>query len=246
MVSVEDGAVGGTVRVLLDRPPVNAFDLAQYGRLADVVAQLAADTPRCILLGSAIPGYFSAGRDLREPAPAGADALQHRHDIVTRLYRSLLALPCPVVGVIDGYALGAGLVLASLCDVRVASHRTEIGLPEVKAGSVGGARLLMRALPAATVRWLALSGAHLPVERARELGFLERTVAPEDLWAAADEISAAFAALRPDALALVKRTYDTAAELPMWSGVAAELAAGSLTTAARRPPHADRPRQVER
>src|SRR3546814_9114796 len=83
-------------------------------------------------------------------------------------------LPMPVIAVIDGYALGAGMVIASLCDLRIASDEARFGLPEIAGGTVGGARHLLRVLPQGTVRHLALTGEHLSAERARELGFVEQ------------------------------------------------------------------------
>src|SRR3546814_11620425 len=80
----------------------------------------------------------------------------------------------PVIAVIDGYALGAGMVIASLCDLRIASDEARFGLPEIAGGTVGGARHLLRVLPQGTVRHLALTGEHLSAERARQLGFVEQ------------------------------------------------------------------------
>src|SRR3546814_3610626 len=80
-----------------------------------------------------------------------------------------------VIGVFDGYALGAGMVTSSLCDLRIASDEARFGLPEIAGGTVGGARHLLRVLPQGTVRHLALTGEHLSAERARELRSEEHT-----------------------------------------------------------------------
>lgn len=52
--------------------------------------------------------------------------------------------PVPIVGAINGGAVGTGIVLASLCDIRIASVEARFALPEIDVGVLGGSRHVMR------------------------------------------------------------------------------------------------------
>src|SRR3546814_10482924 len=120
------------------------------------------------------------------------------------------------------------MVIASLCDLRIASDEARFGLPEIAGGTVGGARHLLRVLPQGTVRHLALTGEHLSAERARELGFVEQVVPSASLWDQADRLAASICGFDPSVTAQVKQVLNETEELPLWDGFAHELAAGTV------------------
>lgn len=218
--------VPGALRLVLDRPPANAFDLLLYEELGGVLRAIGAAPPRCLEIGSALPRFFSGGRDLKEPPTPPTD-LPERHRAVTELYRTLHGLECPTIAIVEGYALGAGCVIASLCDFRVATSAAAFGLPEVKAGSVGGARHLLRLLPHGVVRGMALSARPLPATRGAALGMCDLVDDDQDPWAAADELAREVAAFDADTVARVKRALNDSEDAALWDGFAIELAAGT-------------------
>lgn len=220
-----DGAPG-VLRLLLDRPPANAFDLAFYDELGGALRAIAAAPPRALQLGSAVPRFFSGGRDLNEP-PTPPEARPERHRVVTDLYRTLHGLPCPTIAVVEGHALGAGCVIASLCDFRIATPAASFGLPEVKAGSVGGARHLLRLLPAGVVRGMALSARPLPAARAAAFGMCDLVEPGQEPWAVADELAREVAAFDAATVARVKQALNDGEDAGLWDGFAIELAAGT-------------------
>ena len=221
-VRIDHGREGVT-RVLLNRPPVNAFDLAYYQELRSTLTAVASSTPRCLLLGSAMARYFSAGRDLKETLPTSSQGLAQRRIVLGGLYDDLLNFPCLTVAVVEGHALGAGCVLASVCDIRIATEAARFGLPEVKAGSVGGARHLERLLPRGVVRRMALTGESLDGHQAERYGLAE-LVAPGQAWVEAEQLAARVAELDPDTVRRVKRALTAGEDHPLSVGLDAEWA----------------------
>jgi enoyl-CoA hydratase len=130
MVRVErrDDVGEGVVTVTLDRPQRrNAVDHATILALLDAQQQLASARVT-VLTGT--PPAFSAGADL-----TGVEEGLFAADLA-RMLRGFTELPGLVVGAIDGPALGAGLQLASVCDLRVATPESVFGVPAARLGLV--------------------------------------------------------------------------------------------------------------
>jgi enoyl-CoA hydratase len=219
-LDVTTGADGAIVQISLDRPPANAFDLEFYEELGNALEELTARStvPGCILLGSSVERFFCGGRDIKEPSPQDEAGWLHRHQVVGDMYRRLYEFPSPVIALIDGYALGTGCVIASLCDMRIATERSQFGLPEVRAGSVGGTRNLMRLLPQGTVRRMALTAAPIDGARAFQLGFVEQIAIPSELQAAGDAMAETVVGFDPEIVRTIKRTMNDVEGMTFWDG----------------------------
>jgi enoyl-CoA hydratase/carnithine racemase len=131
MIGVEDR---GAVRVLtIDRPPVNALDVAALRSLADLVYDCAGSAVTALVLTGAGP-VFSAGLDLYEftSSPGAPAELAHA---LSRACLALMESPLPIVAAINGSAIAGGCVLACACDVRLAAPEPlSIGATEVAVG----------------------------------------------------------------------------------------------------------------
>ena len=93
----------------------------------------------------------------RQRGPGG----RARHELESGVARRLAELPMPTIAAIEGNALGGGLELALCCDIRVASERAKLGLPEVRLAvtpGAGGTQRLPRVVGAARARELILTG----------------------------------------------------------------------------------------
>lgn len=166
----------------IDNPPVNALSLHVREALADALRSAAADsTVKGIVLGGA-RGTFPAGADINEFASGLGQKLPTLRDLQAQME----AIGKPIVAAIEGTALGGGFEIALTCHWRVASKQARVGLPEVKLGLIPGAggtqRFTRLAGPAAALEAIT-AGAHLPAERALQLGLLDE-LAPDPLGAA--------------------------------------------------------------
>ena len=130
MVRAEDrnDVADGVMLITLDRPERrNAVDHATLLGLLDAQAS-AADARVVVLTGS--PPAFSAGADLH-----GVDEGVFAADL-GRVLRGFTTLQAPVVAAIDGPALGAGAQLAAVCDLRVVTPDSIVGVPAARLGLV--------------------------------------------------------------------------------------------------------------
>jgi len=138
---------------------------------------------------------------------------------------STLQTPKPMIAAINGFALGGGLELAMLCDIRIASRGAVFGLPEVCIGSIpggGGTQRIVRAVGQSDAMWMLLTGERIEAAEALRIGLVSRVVEAQDLQAVARSMAARIAANAPLAVAAVKQLARVGAELPLAAGLELE------------------------
>jgi len=116
--------------ITLDRPERrNAVDLPTLLALREALAEaIREDRPARVVVLTGAPPAFCAGADLD-----GVESTEFTSTLLSVL-KGFTELPVPVIGAIDGPALGAGTQLASVCDMRVATSRSRFGIPAARLG----------------------------------------------------------------------------------------------------------------
>lgn len=180
----------------------------------DAIDRIHADpSVRCAILTGNGPA-FSAGGDLREmQRQQGPEAgqMQIRQDYrqgIQRLTMGLFNLEVPLIAAINGHAIGAGLDLACLCDIRIASTRARFAESFVRLGIIpgdGGAWLLPRAIGLSRAAEMAFTGETIDARQALEWNLVSRVVEPEALMPTARDLAGRIAANPSHALRLTKR-----------------------------------------
>lgn len=200
---------GWIATVTIDNPrKLNTLNSALMVEFVAAIENLAEDaTLRAVVLAGAGDKAFIGGADIDEMA--ALDAVTARA-FITRVHRcakALRELPVPVIGRIQGFALGAGLEIAAACDLRVAAETARFGMPEVKLGipSVVEAALLPALVGWGRTRQMLLLGETFTAAEAAEWGFVERVVPAAGLDAAVEGWIAALLAAAPRAVRLQKK-----------------------------------------
>ena len=219
-----DGRVG---IVTMNRPPVNAMSTAMYAELADAFRTMGErDDVSVVVLASSSDRCFSAGADVKELAvltASGDPTLDERRQLLARtLLDAILNNRHPVIAAINGPALGAGAGIAACCDIRYASDRATIGLPEINVGRCGGGRHLMRVLPQGAVRTMYFTGRPIDAAEAYRLGLFDKVVPHGTERAAAMDLAREIATKSPLALRLAKEALNGCESMPVSEGYAFE------------------------
>lgn len=168
---------------------------------------------RCVILTGNGPS-FCAGGDLREMQRQQRDDVgemairQEYRRGIQRLPLALFNLEVPVIAAVNGHAIGAGLDLACMCDIRIASERARFAESFVRLGIIpgdGGAWLLPRVVGMARAAELAFTGDTIDAQQALAWNLVSRVVPHEELMASARELAGRITANPGHALRLTKR-----------------------------------------
>jgi enoyl-CoA hydratase len=216
----------GSVAVwTIDRPDrVNSLSretLLAFGKLAREAATDA--RVKAIVITGAGDKAFCAGADLKERQGMNENDIR----VQVELYRSELGpldqSPKPVIAALNGVALGGGLELALVCDLRVAAAHAVLGLPETSLGIIpgaGGTQRLPRIVGEARAKEMILLNRRLTADEALAWGLVNRvTIAGKNVledtleWIAPIANGAPLA--QAAALEAIDRSFDTTLELGM-------------------------------
>jgi methylglutaconyl-CoA hydratase len=215
---------GGVAVVTLARPDrLNALSRDALLEIGRIGRELASDsTLRAVLVTGEGDKAFCAGADLKERRGMNDDGVREQ----LGLYRSELGWldrsPVPVIAAINGVALGGGLELALLCDLRVAAPHAELGLPETGLGIIpgaGGTQRLPRLIGEARAKELILLGRKLGAAEALGFGLVNR-VSPKDTAVLDDTLEwiRPISEGAPLAQRAALRAIDAASEVPLAHG----------------------------
>jgi enoyl-CoA hydratase len=215
-MGIEVSIADGVARVFLNRPEkANALDAAHLAELASALERVAGSAEARVAILAGRGRAFCGGADintLRALTPATAGHFVGRiHEVCAALRK----LPLPVLAVLHGAVIGAGLEIAAACDLRIAAPGTRFAMPEVRIGipSVVEAALLPRLVGQGRAAWLVLTGEAIDAQRACEWGLVEEVC--DDLAAGTERITAALLKGDPRALKIQKELLQLWEEAPL-------------------------------
>src|SRR3954449_4981017 len=168
--------------ITLNRPERrNALTIELMTELTAAIATPGADPSQRILILRGAGKAFCTGLDLEEAA-----ITEKAHASAEMVGRMLLALAntrLVTIAAVHGAAVAGGAGIMSACDFVIAAERTKIGYPEVRRGLVPGLVMtfLRRQVGERNMRELLFSGESIDAARAKEIGLVNRVVAPEDV-----------------------------------------------------------------
>lgn len=209
--------IGDVDLVTIDRPEVrNALRFRSYDELEDAVRS---STARCLVITGADPAFCS-GDDVRSVMGGGETGAAPVAAVprLTPAADALLHTDIPVIAAVNGAAVGWGMELALMADIRIASERARFGELFVLRGlcsDVAGLGRLAQAVGRERAAEMLFTGDVIDASTALEWGLVGRVVAHEELLPAALDLAARIASRPPLAVARLKSGLRTALD-PDW------------------------------
>ncbi|HXW08836.1 MAG TPA: enoyl-CoA hydratase-related protein [Vicinamibacterales bacterium] len=201
---------GGVARVTLNRPDVrNAFNETLIAELTAWAARVRQAEPiRAAVLAGA-GRAFCAGADLTWMSRMVGYSMEENLEdarAAARLFQILNALPVPLIGRVQGAALGGGAGLAAVCDIVVAADDAVFGFTEAKLGILPSmiAPFVIAKIGQSAARDLFLTASRFPAARAREIGLVHYVVPAADLDATIERLLAEVLTSAPGAVSAAK------------------------------------------
>jgi enoyl-CoA hydratase/carnithine racemase len=205
-----DGVIG---RITFDRPAArNAMTWTMYDELAGACGKVAADPEvRVVVLRGAGGKAFVAGTDIGQfrAFKSGEDGVDYERRIAAYL-AAVEELPVPTLAVIEGWAIGGGLAIATACDLRVATPGSRFGVPIARTLgnclSIANYACLAAALGLARTQRMLLLAENLTAEELLAAGFLAEIIPPADLDARVGQLCERLAGNAPLTMRVTKES----------------------------------------
>jgi len=189
----------------LARPPVNAFNRDMYDQARRTFQRLGDDPEVNVVLLTGNGRVFCAGNDLNEFVDFSFDVANEHLAHARLCFNAMYDCPVPIVGAINGAAVGTGLALAGLCDIRVSAESAVYALPEIDVGVMGGARHTMRFAPQGLTRLMMYTGRRITAQQALAASMIEEIAPDDEVFERAESLAKEIASKNPTALMFAKQ-----------------------------------------
>ena len=203
----------GVLTAALNRPKANAFDGTMIEELLSVLKTAERDdSVRCLVL-TGVGRFFSAGQDVTVFGEDGVSFREHLHRTYNRVVTKMHSLEKPIVGAINGPAVGAGLGVALATDLRVAAESASFiyGFVGIGLSADSGTSLMMpKFIGLARAVEMAFTNRAVTADEALNWGMVNQVVPDEQLMDAANELASSLAKGPAVALGLSKRAINRA------------------------------------
>lgn len=206
--------------VVMDRPPVNAQNSAFREEIIEAFDSFSDREDVRVVILTGTGKYFSAGADVKQRAGVVQKPGDYwRINRIAREYTNAIR-ECekPVIGAVNGYALGAGFGLMAACDIMLASDDSVFAMPEIDVGIAGGAAMLNRLVGRSFGRHILFTGKRIPAAELYRIGVLVACVPRDRLMHEALEIATTIASKSPLAMRYAKQSYNVCEYMPQRDG----------------------------
>lgn len=211
-----DGAVA---TLTISRPDaLNALNAEMISEMQDWLRSVWFDENLRVIVVTGEGKAFIAGADIAELATMGVQDGMRKSATGQYLMKSLQNIPKVTIAAINGFCFGGGMELALACDIRLASEKARLGLPEVKLGIIpgyGGTQRLARLVGAGRAKQMMFTGDFYKAEQCYEYGIVQEVYAPEELMSKAMEMAKTIASRGPLAVAAAKECVNRGLEMPL-------------------------------
>jgi methylglutaconyl-CoA hydratase len=198
-------------KVSFCRPKVhNAFNSTVIAEMADVFRRIAADDEIRVVVITGEGKSFCAGADLNWMrgviSQSFEENLAESNDLAD-LFWQIYTCKRPVIGKINGAAIGGGTGFVAVCDIAIAARSAVFSFSEVKIGVVPACigPYVIKKMGEGKTRELFITGERMRAERALQVGLVNKVVDDEALEEATNEVVRSILSSGPEAVAMAKR-----------------------------------------
>src|ERR671922_1016978 len=172
---------GGVAILRINRPEaLNAMNIDVISELSQTVDKVGADESiKVLIITGAGEKSFCAGADISYMVDIDPITAEKYASSAQSVLNKIERMDKPVIGAINGFALGGGCELAMVCDIRIASSNAKLGQPEVTIGippGWGGTQRLLRIVGPAKAKELIFTGKMITAEEAERIGLINKVV----------------------------------------------------------------------
>jgi enoyl-CoA hydratase len=210
--------------VTINRPEaMNALNTAFFHEMDRMLDDLDSNHEVKVMILTGAGKAFVAGADIAEMVDMTADQATAFSQLGQRIFRKMETFRKPIIGAINGFALGGGMELAMGCDVLIASEKAKFGQPEVNLGLIPGyaaTQRLPRIVGRTNALRLLLSAEMITASEAQTMGLVQKVIAPDDLLEEVRKFALLISSKGPKAVQTVKKA--------VVDGLDMDIDAGSL------------------
>ncbi|MFC0522709.1 enoyl-CoA hydratase/isomerase family protein [Pontibacillus salicampi] len=221
---IETTVVDGIAIVELNRPEVlNAINHNMVLELVDAFRACDENDHVQAIVLTGKGRAFAAGADIGEMAEASPMDLELLDQFAD--WDQLMKTRKPVIGAINGLALGGGFELALICDMLFTTDKAQFGFPEVNLGvmpGAGGTQQLTKIIGKRKALEYIWTGDKISAEQALEWGIVNRVIAPELLMEETLKFARTVAKKPPLGVRLIKESVQKAEDYPLEEGMKLE------------------------
>lgn len=171
--------------VTINRPVArNALTSNMWRVLKRIGEEIPANPKTKVVILRGITGSFTAGSDIKEFCEMNVTEANNAFELMEETISTFEKLPMPVIGAIDGPALGAGFILALACDMRIGTESARMGIPVGRLGiklSPSFVRRINRLIGPSLTKELVFTNEIYNYEKASRLGLLNQVVSSNEL-----------------------------------------------------------------
>lgn len=217
----------GVGLITVNRPKalnaLNQATLDELNKIADMLAQDA--SVKVVIITGSGEKAFVAGADITQMQPMSAIEGRNFGKLGQAVFNKIENLPQPVIGAINGFALGGGCELAMACDIRYASDKAKFGQPEVTLGitpGFAGTQRLARLVGKGRAKELLYTGDIIDAHEAYRLGLVNKVVPAEELMPAVNALAHKILSRASVAVQLCKAAVNEGLDADLETGTAYE------------------------
>ena len=218
----------GVCILTMDNPKsLNALSDLTFSEIEHAVDEIDKNDSVRVVIVTGEGKAFIAGADISHMANQTPDEAKVFSELNAHVYRKIEKSPKVYIAAINGFALGGGCEFALACDIRIASDRAKIGLPEVGLGILpggGGTQRLPNLVGLAKAKELIFTGDILKAEEALAIGLVNHVVSGEELMDFAKNLASRIIKNAPRAVSYAKECIQYSAEADLDTGVMYENA----------------------